>query len=203
VDGSGNAYVAGKSSSADFPTQNPYQATYAGNGDAFITQLASAGNTLVYSTYLGGSGGDSAKGIAVDGTGNAYVAGFAGSTDFPTQNACQATGAGKGDAFITQLTSAGNTLVYSTYLGGSGADSAKGIAVDGAGDAYVTGETKSADFPTQNPYQAANAGDYDAFVAKLSQLPIPTLNQWGLIGLMLLLTGIGCIAIRRGKRASV
>ncbi|MCP4577821.1 MAG: hypothetical protein GY846_16230, partial [Deltaproteobacteria bacterium] len=168
VDGTGNAYVAGVTNSANFPTQNPYQATYAGNGDAFITQLASAGNTLVYSTYLGGSDYDSAEGIAVDGTGNAYVAGLTQSTNFPTQNPYQGTFAGDQNAFIAKLASSGNTLSYSTYLGGSGGDRAYGIAVDGSGNAYVAGKSSSADFPTQNPYQATYAGNGDAFVTQLA-----------------------------------
>ena len=172
LDGAGSAYVTGVTGSANFPTQSAYQATFQGGDyDAFVTKLSSAGNALVYSTYLGGSGGkDVGIGIAVDGAGSAYVTGFTGSTNFPTQSGYQATGQGNYDAFVTKLAPAGNALIYSTYLGGSGYDAGLGIAVDGAGSAYVTGYTASTNFPTQSPYQATNRGIWDAFVTKL-QLP--------------------------------
>jgi hypothetical protein len=177
VDSSGNAYVTGLTRSMDFPTQNPYQGTHGGGhvfdtlDDAFVTKLGPAGNTLSYSTYLGGSSADSAVDIAVDSSGNAYVTGFTSSTDFPTQNPYQGTYAGGyWDGFVTKLGPAGNTLSYSTYLGGSSADHAVGIAVDSSGNAYVTGDTWSTDFPTQNPYQGTHEGldySFDAFVTKL------------------------------------
>ena len=171
VDTSGNAYVTGFTWSTDFPTQDPYQGSYADNRDAFITKLSSSGSALSYSTYLGGSAGEIGNGIAVDGSGKAYVTGETYSTDFPTQNLYQGTNSGGGDAFITKLSSSGSALSYSTYLGGSAWDFGNGIAVDTSGNAYVTGRTGSTDFPTQNPYQATKAGDasfYDAFITKLS-----------------------------------
>ena len=171
VDGSGNAYVTGQTFSSDFPTQNPYQGTFAGGGwDAFITKLSSSGNTLTYSTYLGGSSRDEGNGIAVDGSGNAYVTGETSSSDFPMQNPYQGTIDGGVDAFITKLSSPtpnSTYLVYSTYLGGSSWDNGNGIAVDSSGNAYVTGQTISSDFPTQNPYQRTLAGSWDAFITKL------------------------------------
>jgi beta-propeller repeat-containing protein len=127
--------------------------------------------TLVYSTYLGGSGDDTGFGIAVDSSGNAYVTGQTGSTDFPTTaGTFQPALAGGGtDAFVTKLNAAGNGLVYSTYLGGSGPDEAIGIAVDSSGNAYVTGMTFSTDFPTTaGAFQTANAGISDVFVTKLN-----------------------------------
>jgi hypothetical protein len=161
VDAAGSAYVTGTTRSADFPTKSAYQATKGGDPvfgiDVFVTKLTSAGNALVYSTYLGGSGRDVLMGlaIAVDTAGSAYVTGFSASTSFPTQSAYQATfQGGTYDAFVTKLTPAGNALAYSTYLGGSGDDEGFGIAVDAAGSAYVTGWTSSNDFPTQSPYQA-------------------------------------------------
>src|SRR5205085_1987157 len=106
---------------------------------------------LVYSTYLGGSGYDTGYGIAVDGAGSAYVTGAATSFNFPTQSPYQATLQAGYDAFVTKLTPAGNALFYSTYLGGSSDDSGNGIAVDGAGSAYITGATNSTNFPIQAP----------------------------------------------------
>jgi hypothetical protein len=122
VDAAGNAYVAGVTSSADFPTANPIQASLKGGADAFVVTLNAAGSALVYSTYLGGgnlSDADSAEALAVDGAGNAYVAGRTFSTDYPTANPLQASLHGPHDAFVTKLDAAGTALVYSTYLGGS------------------------------------------------------------------------------------
>ena len=185
VDGSGNAYVTGYTQSTNFPTQNPYQRFYATRGDAFITKLSSSGSALTYSTYLGGSYVDRGYGIAVDGSGNAYVTGETSSGDFPTHTQYQKTYAGYYDAFITKLSSSGNTLSYSSYLGGDGYDCGDGIAVDGSGNAYVTGDTESIDFPTQNPYQGTNAGYYDAFVAKLSTTSptVPTATTQAVTGI--------------------
>ncbi len=166
VDGSGSAYVAGYTYSTDFPTQNPYQ-TDQGSEDVFVTKLSSSGNSLLYSTYLGGSNYDEGSSIAVDGSGSAYVTGFTGSTDFPTLNPYQ-TDQVNADVFVTKLSSSGNSLVYSTYLGGSDWDAGRSIAVDGSGVAYVTGYTNSTDFPTLNPYQGTCQGSEDVFVTKLS-----------------------------------
>jgi lysophospholipase L1-like esterase len=172
VDGSGNAYLTGYTRSTDFPIQNPYQSTKAGYTNAFVTKLNPGGDTLAYSTYLGGSDYDIAECIAVDHSGNAYITGGTESTDFPIKNPYQSTKAGGyydiSDAFVTKLNPEGDTLVYSTYLGGSGGDHASGIAVDGNGSAYVTGHTDSANFPTKNPYQGTNTGGSDVFITKLS-----------------------------------
>ena len=112
--------------------------------DIFVTRLEATGSGLVYSTYLGGSAGECSGGIAVDGVGNAYVTGITGSTDFPTTaGAIQSTHAGRSDAFLTKLAATGSELVYSTYLGASDDDSGFGIAVDGAGSAYVVGTRSS------------------------------------------------------------
>ena len=159
--------MTGGTSSTDFPIQNPYQSTNHGYEDAFVTKLSSSGN-LIYSTYLGGgSGSDGGSGIAVDGSGNAYVTGGTNSTDFPIQNPSQPTNHGSSDAFVTKLSSAGNSLIYSTYLGGGDSDLGWGIAVDGSGYAYVTGWTRSTNFPTFASYQTDQGGD-DVFVTKLS-----------------------------------
>jgi len=169
VDSAGDAYVTGYTDSTSFPTKNPLQAANAGSIDAFVTKLSSTGGALVYSTYLGGSGNDGGEGIALDSARNAYVTGDTSSTNFPTVNPFQAANAGGADAFVTKLNATGSALVYSTYLGGGGDEIAYSIAVDSAHNAYVTGYTASTNFPTQNPFQAANAGGFsDVFVSKLS-----------------------------------
>jgi hypothetical protein len=168
VDGAGNAYVTGRTYSAtSFPTQNALQSLNAGSMDVFVTKL-DAGGQLVYSTYLGGNDADEGFDIAVDGAGNAYVTGRTYSANsFPTRNALQSLNAGSYDAFVTKLDASGQ-LIYSTYLGGGDSDEGFGIAVDGAGNTYVTGRTYSAtSFPTRSAFQSLNAGSYDAFVTKL------------------------------------
>jgi hypothetical protein len=171
VDQNGHAYVAGTTSSSDFPTLNAFQPMHAGSAgsaNAFVTSLDPTGQAL-YSTYLGGSGGDSGTGIAVDGAGNAYVTGWAGSKDFPTANALQPTfGGGIGDAFVTKFSADGASLIYSTYFGGRSFDYGTKIAVDQYGQTFVTGSTKSGDFPTLNAIRPRPGGDQDAFVTSLS-----------------------------------
>jgi hypothetical protein len=171
VDGAGNAYVTGYTLSSDFPVTNG--STLHGSANAFVTKLnpnLSGSASLIYSTFLGGNGGDYGVGIAVDGAGNVYVTGDTGSSDFPTTStAFQTTNHGSGDGFVTKLTASGTALLYSTYLGGSGYDLGTGIAVDGAGNAFVTGDTGSRDFPTtRGPFQTSLYGLSNAFVAKLN-----------------------------------
>ena len=170
VDAAGSAYITGETGSTNFPTQNPYQASNAGSWDAFVTKLSPEGNSLAYSTYLGGSGIDEGRGIAVDAAGSAYVIGLSDSTNFPTTaGAFQTANAGSADAFVTKLSPAGNSLAYSTYLGGGGGDLGYGMAVDTDGSAYVTGWTNSGNFPTTpGALQTTLAGISDAFVTKLS-----------------------------------
>lgn len=182
VDSKGDAFVTGETNSSNFPiapkssgisttTVTPFQASYAGNGDAFVVELPSTGNALTYSSFLGGSGADSGQGIAVDASGNAYVTGSTESPDFPVPTGTtpyQATLSGSSDAFVTEVNFSGTALLYSTYLGGTQADTGQGIAVDSAGNAYVAGYTFSTDFPTMNPIQAANGGNADAFVSEVN-----------------------------------
>ncbi len=173
LDASGNAYVTGSTSSVNFPTTaGAFQTTLGGFTDAFVTKLNPTGSALVYSTYLGGSGGDDVgNGIAVDASGNAYVRGATESANFPTTaGAFQTTfGGGAEDVFVTKLNPTGSALVYSTYLGGSGQDCGFGIAVDASGNAYVTGFTESANFPTTaGAFQTTYGGFTDAFVTKLN-----------------------------------
>jgi hypothetical protein len=170
VDASGNAYIAGLTNCTDFPTTpNAFQTTFGDGGDAFITKLAPSGSTLVYSTYLDGSGGAEAYGIAVDASGAAYVTGETSSSDFPTLNPVQAALASGAllNAFITKLDPSGGALVYSTYYGGSGTNTAYALAVDASGDAYVAGRTLTG-FPTVNALQSTYGGNGDAFVVKLN-----------------------------------
>lgn len=175
---SNQAYVTGATAnvSGNFPTKNPLQSLCGGavNGcsgptyDAFVTVVDSAGSGLVYSTFLGGTGSDQGQGIAVDGSGNAYVTGSTTSTNFPLQSALQTTFKGTRDAFVTEINAAGSAKVYSTYLGGSSSQTGTGIAVDGSGNAYVTGATNSTDFPTSNATQTSNGGLTDAFVTEIA-----------------------------------
>ena len=171
VDREGNIYLTGYTYSVGFPTKNPLQPALAGDNDVFVTKMKTDGSALIYSTFLGGSGADvySATAIAVDSFGNAYVVGSTESTDFPTVNPRQATSGGDFDAFVTKLNSRGTALIYSTYLGGTGLDLCSDIAVDAAGNAYLTGITSSANFPTANPLQPVLLGSEDAFVTKLDR----------------------------------
>jgi len=169
IDSAGWAWIAGYTNSPDLPTRSAYQAHAPGRDDAFILKLAPSGDSLAYCTYLGGSGYEWPWGIAVDSSGSAYITGYTTSADFPTRSPIQPSFHGDADVFITKLAPAGDALVYSTYLGGSGRDSGDDIAVDMSGAAYVTGYTQSQDFPTKVPLQSANGGGRgDAFVVKLT-----------------------------------
>jgi len=171
VDASGNAYVAGTTASATFPaTVGSYQKNYGGGTkDAFVSKLNSTGSQLLYSTFLGGSAEDVAFGLAVNTSGTAFVTGYTYSSNFPaTVGALQTKSAGGSEAFVTALNAQGSALVYSTYLGGSGDDSASAITIDGSSSAFVTGYTGSGNFPhTNGVFQAAKAAGEDAFIAKL------------------------------------
>lgn len=175
IDPAGNVYITGSTESSDFPTEGPVQPDLAqASGirtDAFVTKLNAAGTVLVYSTYLGGKGSDIGYGIAVGVDGSPYITGSTGSTDFPMSKPFRKNyGGGATDAFVTKLGPQGAAIDYSTYLGGGGADLARGIALDRAGDAVVVGSTSSADFPTAKAFQGAlkKPDDPDAFVAKIT-----------------------------------
>lgn len=169
VDSAGNIFVAGATTSTNFPLVRPIQSTYGGGlFDAFVAEINPAGTAFVYSTLLGGNDEDVAYGLGIDALGAAYVAGYTRSTNFPTVNALQAANAGDFDVFVTKILPGGTGIAYSTYLGGRGTDQAAGLAVDAVGNAYITGTTTSADFPTANPVQTALAGGADAFVTKIT-----------------------------------
>jgi Beta-propeller repeat len=176
VDSSGNAYVTGKTTSteATFPVTVGPDLTYnGGTEDAFVAKVNAAGTALVYCGYIGGFGADQGNGIAVDSAGNAYVTGQTGSSEatFPVTGGPDLTYGDNVDAFVAKVNAAGTALVYCGYIGGSGADYGYGIAVDSAGNAYVTGQTGSSEatFPvTVGPDLTYNGGSYgDAFVAKI------------------------------------
>jgi len=152
VDASGNIYITG-----DF--------SIGVSDDAFVTKYLANG-MLDYTSYLGGNGIDSGSGIAVDSSGNAYVIGSTNSSNFPTVNQIQGAG-GSDDVFVTKLNPTG-AIIYSTYLGGSSFDNGRDITIDSLGNAHITGETSSSDFPTQNPDQAGKSGSSDAFVASIN-----------------------------------
>ena len=195
---SGNTYVTGSTFSSDFPTTNPFQPTYAGDGDAFVTRLNSSGSALDYSTFLGGSSRDAGTGVAVDASGNAHVTGIATTADFPWVRPLHASST---DDFVAKLNAAGSDLLYSASLRGFGKD----IAVDSSGNAYVAGVTASNMLMTASPIQPVLGGGFDAFVAKIAdgQAPEPaptdvlSVSQWALVALAGALAGL---LIRRLRR---
>jgi hypothetical protein len=193
LDANGDAYIAGYTESSDFPTtQGAFQTAMKHGWTGFVTQVNPSGSALVYSTFLGGSRMDGVQAIAVDSSGDAYVTGYANSDDFPVTSGVFQPKLNLGsfalaeNAFITRLNSTGTALVYSTYLGGSkngtgGAaeDAGVGIAVDGSGNAYVTGATPDIDFPvTQGAFESQNlaqlnSADGATFLTKIN----PTASQ--------------------------
>ena len=170
VDASGNAYIIGTTNSLDFPTANPIQPLINGSEvDIYVLKLNATGTALVYSTFIGGTGLDIGNSIAIDNDDNVYITGSTNSTNYPVINAFQASNNGNDEIFVTKLSTDGSALVYSTYLGGSSVDVARGISVDALGNAYLTGYTSSTDFPTANPLQGVfGGGGSDAFVSKFN-----------------------------------
>src|SRR6266540_3296435 len=172
VDSSGNAYVAGGTFSSNFPTAGPLQGARAGNEDVFVSKVSAAGTTLLYSTYLGGSAEDEAKGVAVDSSGYIYATGYITSTTGVTMtNAYDSSQNGGSDALVVKINpalSGSASLLYSTYLGGGADDLGNAIAVDSAGAVYIAGETYSRSttpFPTKNAFQSTkgSGSSSDAF----------------------------------------
>jgi YD repeat-containing protein len=169
VDLGGNVFVAGSTTSTDFPTHTPYAAANRGVTNAFVVELTAGGSAERFGTYLGGTGNDVATAITLNDAGNAFVAGYTSSTDFPTVSAFQSTNArGANDAFLTEFSTDGQTPVLSTYYGGGGDDRANAICLDSQGNIFVAGSTTSTNLPTANAYQAANAGGSDAFLASFN-----------------------------------
>lgn len=161
----GEAVVAGSTQSINFPVASAYRPASAGGADAFVLRLNAAGSALVFSTYVGGSGDDVARGVAVSGQ-TTCAAGTTQSANFPTLNAWRGFYGGGGDAFVTCFS--GSSLLSSTYIGGSGSDTGMGVALDNAGQVYVTGYTTSGDYPAVNALQSVLSGPDDGFVVRLS-----------------------------------
>ncbi len=170
LDSSNNVYIVGETfSKGSFPTKNPFQSENGGGRDAFVAKFntsLSGNDSLIYSTFIGGGGGEIGFGIAIDASGQAHITGLTGSFDFPLKNAFRSTNQ-INEAFVTVLNSSGNALVNSSFLGGSNQEEGRDIALGKGGVIYVTGNTLSSDFPTALPFQAAKAGDRDAFITKL------------------------------------
>jgi len=187
VDTSGNAYVIGHTQQLTFPSNFPttagaFDTTHNGDQDVFVTKLNPSGSALVYSTFIGGSNIDLARGIAIDTSGNAYLTGLTTSLDFPTTVGAFDTTHNGGffDGFVTKLNPSGSALVYSTFLGGRLVDIGNGIALDTFGSVYITGQTTSSNFPTTaGAFDTTYNGGFDAFVVKLGINGLPatlTLN---------------------------
>ena len=170
LDSQHNFYVSGETASSDFPISGAVQGSNGGTNDAFVLKIKADGSGLAYSTFLGGSLIDASQALAVDSTGSAYVTGYTSSSNFPTVNALQPALAGDQDIFVTKLSPDGASLVFSTYLGGTGLDTIAAIALDSTSNVVLAGTTKSTDFPIVNALQptlTGSSGNSDAFVAKL------------------------------------
>lgn len=169
---SGNAFVTGFTQSSNFPvTVGSFQTTINGSSDSYVAKLNSSGTAMVYCTFLGGTGTETGYGIVVDSSGNAYCTGKTGSSDFPTTaGVFQTSSQISGDIFVTKLNSPGDSLLYSTYIGGNNSDASYDIVLDDLNNVYITGNTASTDFPvTADAYQnSLTGGPYDAFMLRLN-----------------------------------
>lgn len=175
VDGSGNVYLCGTTESSDFPQVNSVGSALLGTSDAFVVKMTANFQQFFYSTLIGGVGQETGVSVAIDSAGSAYISGGTSSLDFPLVGAIQPTyGGGDSDAFVSKLALDGKTLIYSTYLGGNGTEDLagrSGISVDSLGNAYVTGDTQSANFPLKNALQPAKNGTTstsDGFVSVIN-----------------------------------
>ena len=168
VDTAGYVYLAGYTSSANFPIVGAFDPSTNGSFDAFVTKISPNGSTIIYSTFVGGSNDDRVSKIAVTPSGQATVVGYTVSADFPTQAAYDNSANGLQDIFAFRLSSAGNSLLYSTYLGGSSDDRGFDIAIDASERAYIAGETNSSDIPTPSGYDGIKNSGFDAYIARLS-----------------------------------
>lgn len=171
MDASGNVVITGYTRSHDFPTLNALQSNFGGaTHDIFLTSLNASGSGLRYSTYLGGSGSDYGRGLALDADGNIYLTGYTTSLDFPTYQALQENYAGgTADAIVMMLDPMASKLLYSSYIGGSGYERGRAITVDSIGNILVSGRTESPDFSVTRPASDMFGGGADeAFIVKLA-----------------------------------
>ncbi len=168
IDKSNNAYIVGLTDSRNLPIVNPQQSILGGDSDGFIAKFVSTGNSLSFATYFGGSNFDTITSVAVDSTNNIYVTGVTGSKDFSIMNPIQQTKADSLDSFISKLNAAGNSLIFSTYLGGSGDEQANSIALDDKNNVYIMGVTSSTNFPLADATQKTNGGQQDVFMTKIN-----------------------------------
>jgi len=212
LDGAGRLYLSGWTASPDFPVREGFQSTYNGGADAFVACIDTTEKgdaALAWSSLLGGSENEWGYGIALERDGRFYLAGWTSSPDFPVTGGFQTAFHGYWDGFVACVETTGE-LVWSSYLGGRDYDSARGIALDGAGGVYVTGWTFSPDFPTRHAFQTkhpfeSSDRDYDAFLVKLvpgdvrNPKAIPTLDEYGMILLAVLLTGAALVMLRRRR----
>lgn len=169
IDAAGAIYVAGYTESSTLSIPNPIY-PQRGGADAFIFKFNSAGTQIVFATFIGGAGDDRAYSVAVDASGAAYACGSTTSSNFPTKNAApiQATRGGLRDGFVLKLNAIGDSLIYSSYIGGSGDDVLYSCVIDAYGQLYGVGETDSLNLPVKSPFQSTNAGKTDAFLVKIN-----------------------------------
>ena len=167
ADSDGNVYITGWTGSTDFPTTlGALDESYGGGSyDIYVAKLSPDGSTLLYSTFIGGTGNDTANDIEVDSSGNVYVVGSSSSTDIATVNGYQSSLTGTSNAYLLKLNSTGDSLLYASYFGGSGSETGYDLAVDDAGRVHIAGSTSSADMPLQNAYDSTFSGTDDAFIA--------------------------------------
>ena len=167
LDPDGNICVVGTTASLNFPVVNPYQARLNGSArDVFLTKLSSDGSAILYSSYFGGTAAEEGNAVAIDAEGNWFVAGATSSANMPVKNPVQSRYGTNRDAFVAKFSPDGKTLLFSTFLGGTADDWARSIAIDSAGNAYVTGYTANNTFPVKNPFRTFAGGTRDAFVVK-------------------------------------
>ncbi|MCK6480775.1 MAG: hypothetical protein L6R43_11705 [Planctomycetes bacterium] len=166
-DGEGDLFIAGQTDSTNLPLVSPRQSLLSGTYDAFVAKVQGDGAALLFSTYLGGSGVEDARGIAVDAEGRPWVAGFTSSAAFPLQEPLQASFGGLADAFVAQYAADGSSLLFSTYIGGSADENAYGIAAGRNGEMLVAGYTSSTGFPVLDPFQEVHGGGEDGFLLSL------------------------------------
>jgi parallel beta-helix repeat protein len=169
IDSQGNIILVATTQSSNVPIVNALYDTYNGNYDLYIIKLNNTGTGLIFTTYLGGSDMDYCRGIDLDCDDNIYITGQTKSTNFPIKNAIEDSQNGDYDAFLTKISSSGDELIYSTFIGGSAEDAAFSIALDGNNNSYICGRTYSTNFPLLNPYDNLNDGAcYDAFITKVN-----------------------------------